>query len=45
MLGEFISHFIIDIIFNFIGGTIRWLFCRVWNLVFNVETPNKYLDI
>lgn len=38
-MGEIIGEFIIYILLNYIGGSIRWLFGTLWRALFN--TP-KY---
>ena len=38
-MGDFIGHFIINIVLNVIGGTLRWFVASVGNAIFN--TPKK----
>jgi len=34
-MGEIVGEFIVHIVLNYIGGTIRWLFGVVWCTIFN----------
>ena len=36
-MGEILAETLLFTILNFIGGTIRWFFATLWNLIFNTS--------
>jgi hypothetical protein len=36
-MGEIIGEMLVFAILNFIGGTVRWCFAILWNVIFNTQ--------